>query len=353
MSYMPDITKKGNGQRDVSQSATPLRQRIHEVLRAGRYSYLTEKAYVAWIRRFIVFHGRRHPSDLGAEHVERFLTYLAIERKVAPPTQAQALNALLFLYRKVLGVELPWLNEVVRAKKRPRLPVVLTVNEVQATLAELHGVYWLIASLLYGSGLRLMECLRLRVKDVNLEQRQIVVRSGKGDKDRVTVLPVSVLRALHLHLDHQHALHRRDVERGGGEAYLPFALSRKYANAGRSWGWQFVFRAARDVYLPDLGRAVRWHVHEKSVQRAVQTAIRRAGIVKPASCHTLRHSFATHLLQRGQDLRTIQELLGHKDVSTTMIYTHVAGIGATGTVSPLDTPPIAEITLPYGSATRR
>ncbi len=316
-----------------------LKQRIHAVLRAGRYSHLTERAYVAWIRRYILFHGRRHPADLGPEHVEAYLTHLAVERRVAPSTQTQALNALLFLYRKVLGVELPWLDQVVRAKKPVRLPVVLSVEEVQGTLAELRGVHWIVCSLLYGSGFRLMECLRLRVKDVDFDLRQIVVRNGKGAKDRVTMLPNSVVRALQLHLDHERDLHRRRVTSGGGEVYLPFALHQKYPNAGRAWGWQFVFPAQRDTFLPDVGRNVRWHMHEKSVQRAVQSAIRRAGIIKPASCHTLRHSFATHLLQRGQDLRTIQELLGHKDVSTTMIYTHVAGLGYTGTASPLDLPP--------------
>jgi len=338
MSYMPDITKTETGQVREGREPT-LRQRMHALFRAGRYSYLTEKAYVAWIRRFIVFHGRRHPSELGAEHVEAFLSHLAVERRVAPSTQAQALNALLFLYRKVLGVDLPWLDAVVRAKKPQRLPVVLSVNEVRATLAELHGGYWLIGSLLYGSGLRLMECLRLRVKDIDFERRQIIVRSGKGAKDRITLLPGSVTEQLRLHLDRERESHRLRLERGGGEVYLPFALIRKYPNAGKAWGWQFVFSAAQDVYLPDLGRYVRWHLHEKSVQRAVQTALRRAGIVRPASCHTLRHSFATHLLQRGQDIRTIQELLGHADVNTTMIYTHVAGLGATGTVSPLDSPP--------------
>lgn len=342
---MPDITKKGTGHEASNEELRALRDRMHEVLRASRYSYLTEKAYVAWIRRYIVFHRRRHPAALGPEDVEAFLTHLAIERGVAASTQTQALNALLFLYRKVLELEIPWLQGVIRAKRPARLPTVLSVDEIQATLAELQGVYWLIGSLLYGSGLRLMECMRLRVKDLNVSQRQIVVRSGKGDKDRITILPNSVTGPLGLHLSRQRELHRRCLERGGGEVFLPHALHRKYPNAGKAWGWQFVFPASHDVYLPDLGRAVRWHLHEKSVQRAVQTAIRRAGIVKPASCHTLRHSFATHLLQRGQDIRTIQELLGHSDVSTTMIYTHVAGLGTTGTVSPLDTPPLSAAPL--------
>ena len=313
-----------------------LSQRIRATLRAGHYSHLTETAYIAWIRRFVEFHRGRNPADLGADEIRAYLTHLAVARKVAPPTQNQALSALLFLYRRVLGIELPWIDDVVRAKKSARLPVVLTVDEVQAVLAELQGVYWLIASLLYGSGLRLMECLRLRVKDLDFDQRQIVVRSGKGGKDRVTVLPNSVVTALRVHLAHRREQHQQRLARGGGEVYLPYALERKYPNAGRSWPWQFVLAANMDVFLPELRRAVGWHLHEKSVQRAVQSAMRRAAIEKTASCHTLRHSFATHLLQRGQDIRTIQELLGHKDVSTTMIYTHVAGIGATGTISPLD-----------------
>jgi integron integrase len=313
--------------------------RIRATLRAGHYSHLTERAYTAWIRRFIEFHRGRDPADMGADEVRAYLTHLAVQRRVAAPTQNQALNALLFLYRRVLGVELAWIDEVVRAKKSARLPLVLTLEEVQALLSELQGVYWIIASLLYGSGLRLMECLRLRVKDLDFEQRRITVRSGKGGKDRVTVLPNAVVPSLRLHLTRRREQHQQRLGRGGGEVYLPYALHRKYPSAGRSWAWQFVFGASTDVFLPELGRAVSWHLHEKSMQRAVQTALRRAGIEKPASCHTLRHCFATHLLQRGQDIRTIQELLGHKDVSTTMIYTHVAGIGATGTVSPLDSSP--------------
>jgi integron integrase len=313
-----------------------LMDRVRGKLRAGHYSHLTEKAYVAWIRRFILFHGKQHPLTLGPAHVEAFLTHLAVQNRVSAATQTQALNALLFLYRRVLDVELPWLHSVVRAKRPVRLPVVLTPDEVAAVLASLRGVHWLIGALLYGSGLRLMECLRLRVKDVDLAARQLTVRSGKGDKDRVTVLADAALGPLEEHLARRREQHRLDLTRGSGVVYLPDALHRKYPSASREWGWQFVFAANRDVVLYD-GRAVRWHVHEKGVQRAMREAIRRAGIDKPASCHTLRHSFATHLLQRGQDIRTIQELMGHADVSTTMIYTHVAGIGGTGTVSPLDT----------------
>jgi integron integrase len=313
-----------------------LLDRVRAKLRAGHYSHLTERAYVTWIRRFILFHGKQHPLTLGPVHVEVFLSHLAVKRKVSASTQNQALNALLFLYRRVLEVELPWLQGVTRAKKPVRLPVVLTPDEVAAVLAGLRGTYWLVGALLYGSGLRLMECLRLRVKDVDLGARQLTVRGGKGDKDRVTILAATVIGALEQHLARRREEHRQDLACGSGAVYLPDALHRKYPNAAREWAWQFVFAAEVDVMLRDSNRAVRWHLHERSVQRAMREAIRRAGIANPASCHTLRHSFATHLLQRGQDIRTIQELMGHNDVSTTMIYTHVAGIGATGTVSPLD-----------------
>jgi len=317
----------------------PLMQRVRAMLRVGHYSHLTEKAYTGWIRRYILFHRKRHPLEMGVAEITEFLSDLAQRQKVSSPTQTQALSALLFLYRRVLGVELPWLDKIVRARKPARIPVVLTVHEVQVLLAQLDGVYWLIASLLYGSGLRLMECLNLRVKDIDLPARQIVVRSGKGQKDRVTVLANSCVELLQAHLRLRREQHVRDLARGSGAAYLPHALARKYPGAARSWGWQYVFSASADVFIADAGGRVRWHLHEKSVQHAVRQAVLRAGFTKPASCHTLRHSFATHLLQRGQDIRTIQELLGHKDVSTTMIYTHVAGIGVTGTVSPLDASP--------------
>ncbi len=313
-----------------------LLQRIRAVLRAGRYSYLTEKAYVLWIRRFILYHGKRHPLEMGAAEVAAFLSHLATTRAVSASTQNQAMHALLFLYRRVLEVDLPWIEQVVRARKPLRLPVVLSHEEVRAVLAQLDGAYWIVASLLYGSGLRLMECLRLRVKDIDFKAKQVVVRGGKGDRDRVTVLAQACVQPLQMHLERLRERHRHALSRGSGEAYLPVALRRKYPNAGREWGWQFVFPANKDVHLAEIGRKVRWHLHEKSVQHAMRRAVVRAGLAKPASCHTLRHSFATHLLQRGTDIRTIQQLLGHKDVSTTMIYTHVAGLGATGTPSPLD-----------------
>jgi integron integrase len=251
---------------------------VRAALRTGHYSHLTERAYVGWVRRFIAFNGGRHAAELGREEIGAFLNHLAVRMKVTPSTQNQALNALLFLYRRVLGVELPWLSEVLRARKPSRLPTVLTVNEVHALIAELRGVYWLVGNLLYGSGLRLMECVRLRVKDIDFDQRQIVVRNGKGGKDRVTVLPNSVVAALRVHLERRREQHRRKLAAGAGEAYLPYALHRKYPAGGRMWWWQFVFAANSDVYLPELGRAVSWHLHEKSVQRAVLLAVRRAGI---------------------------------------------------------------------------
>jgi integron integrase len=311
-------------------------ERVRSTLRAGHYSHLTEKAYVGWIRRFILFHGKRHPAELGAEDIARFLSDLAERRKVSATTQTQALSALLFLYQRVLDIELQWIDKIVRAKKPVRLPVVLTPGEIAAVLAQLDGVYWTIASLLYGSGLRLMECLRLRVKDLDFDAHQITVRDGKGAKDRVTVLARQSIQPLRSHLQRKLEHYRRDLLRGFGETYLPIALARKYPHAAREWPWQFVFPARSDVFWPEIGRPVRWHLHEKSVQHAVRRAVLAAGIAKPASCHTFRHSFATHLLQRGTDIRTIQQLLGHNDISTTMIYTHVAGLGATGTVSPLD-----------------
>lgn len=314
-----------------------LMRRVRGVLRARHYSRLTERAYVGWIRRYIMFHGKRHPRELDAAHVEAFLTSLAVDAEVSASTQNQALSALLFLYSKVLGQELEWIRGAVRARPAARLPVVLSPEEVAGLLSELSGVYWLIGCLLYGSGLRLMESLRLRVKDVDFDAKQIVVRDGKGGKDRVTMLPEKALGPLRLHVGTRREEHARELARGRGIAPLPPSLRRKYPWACAELGWQYVFAASRDVFSHELGGYVRWHLHEKSLQREVRRAARRAGISKPATCHSLRHSFATHLLQRGQDIRTIQQLLGHKDVRTTMIYTHVAGINHLGTMSPLDT----------------
>lgn len=313
-----------------------LLDQVRERLRLKHYSIRTEQAYLDWIKRYILFHGKRHPVSMGKEEVERFLTHLAVERKVAASTQNQALSAILFLYKEVLGRELEWLDNVERAKRPARVPVVLTEAEVRALLGQLEGRHWLMASLLYGAGLRLMECVRLRVKDIDFGYAQITVRDGKGDKDRVTMLPGALREKLEEHLGRVKALHQKDLKEGFGEVYLPFALARKYPRAGREWAWQYAFPAFKRSIDPRSGIERRHHIDEQSLQRAVKTALRQAGIAKPASCHTLRHSFATHLLQSGYDIRTVQELLGHKDVSTTMIYTHVLNRGGKGVRSPLD-----------------
>jgi integron integrase len=309
---------------------------VREALRVRHYSRRTERAYVGWIRRYILFHGKRHPTDMGAEEVTRFLSSLAVEGRVSSSTQNQALSALLFLYGPVLGVELPWLDELVRAARPQRLPVVLSRDEVRAVLLALRGTTRLMAVLLYGAGLRLLECARLRVKDIDFAANQIVVRSGKGDHDRVTLLPAAVRPALQRHLAQVRAQHERDLRAGAGWVELPHALARKYPDAGREWPWQWVFPATRTYVERTTGQRRRHHLHETAVQRAVHRAVREAGLAKPASCHTFRHSFATHLLEDGYDIRTVQELLGHRDVRTTMIYTHVLNRGPAGVRSPLD-----------------
>ena len=313
-----------------------LLDRVRERIRYKHYSLRTEESYVQWIRRFVIFHGKRHPSEMGAPEVEAFLTSLAVEGNVAASTQNQARSALLFLYKEVLGSELPWLNNVEQAKKPRRLPVVLTEEEVRSVLGSLEGVVWLAAALLYGAGLRLMECMRLRVQDIDFKRREILVRDGKGFKDRVTMLPAKVASSLQQHLEKVKALHAADLAEGFGEVYLPYALERKYLDAAKSWGWQYVFPAGKRSVDPRSGKTRRHHLDEQMIQRAVKQAVRNTGIVKAATPHTLRHSFATHLLQNGQDIRTVQELLGHEDVQTTMIYTHVLNRGGRGVTSPLD-----------------
>jgi len=316
--------------------APRLLEQVREVLRGMHYSYRTEKTYHYWIRYFILWSGKRHPREMGATEVTAFLNYLASERDVAAATQNQALSALLFLYTKVLGVKLPWLDDLVRAKRPVRLPVVLTQLEVQRLLEHSRGTTGLMLSLLYGCGLRLRECLRLRVKDVDFVYRQVLVREGKGNKDRVTMLPEKLLAPLQQHLGRVKRLHESDLAQGYGEAELPHALERKYPRAGREWAWQFVFPSLKRSPDPRSSVIRRHHVYPQTVSRAVKRAVRAAGIAKHVGCHTLRHSFATHLLQSGSDIRTVQELLGHADVSTTMIYTHVMNKGARGTRSPLD-----------------
>lgn len=289
-----------------------------------------------WVRRFVLFHDKRHPGDMGAAEMEAFLTHLAVDGGVASSTQNQAKSALLFLYRQVLNIDLPWLDDVTSAKPKQRLPVVLTHAETQAVLSRMAGTHGLMARLMYGAGLRLMECVRLRVKDADFAQGQIVVRDGKGGKDRVTMLPESVRGPLQTHFERVRLLHEQDLAAGYGEVYLPFALARKYPNAAREWGWQYVFPSTKRSVDPRAGVIQRHHIDEKGVQRAMKQAVRDIGLAKPATPHTLRHSFATHLLQAGYDIRTVQELLGHKHVETTMLYTHVLNKGGRGVISPLD-----------------
>lgn len=310
--------------------------RLREALRFRRYSLKTEKNYVHWVVRFIHFHGKRHPQEMGAVEVTAFLNHLANARRVSASTQNQALSALLFLYREVLEVELPWLDGLVRAKSAKRLPTVLTRSEVQAVLAKLSGTRWLMASLLYGAGLRLNECLSLRVKDVDLSGCKLMVRQGKGNKDRVTLLPRSLVTPLTSHLERVKSMHEADLAQGLGEAPLPSALAGKYPKAGYLWAWQFVFPSVNHCQDPYTGRTVRYHLHEKTLQRAIKEATRLARIGKPVGCHTFRHAFATHLLEAGHNIRVVQQLMGHKDVETTMIYTHVMNSSLAEVRSPVD-----------------
>ena len=320
----------------VFQQSPKLLDRMRAEIRLRHYSLRTEEAYVDWARRYILFHHKRHPQEMGAGEVAAFLSYLASERGVSASTQNQAKSALLFLYREVLGIELPWLDEVIAAKVSRRLPVVLTPTEVRRLLEATSGTLGLVISLLYGTGMRLLEGLRLRVKDVEFERREIIVREGKGNKDRVTVLPENLILPLKAHLEKVKALHEKDLAAGFWEVYLPDALAVKYPNAAKTFGWQYVFPSAARSVDPRSGKERRHHLYETSVQRAVRDAARKANIIKPVTPHVLRHSFATHLLQAGYDIRTVQELLGHKDVQTTMIYTHVLNKGGRGVVSPLD-----------------
>jgi integron integrase len=321
----------------MAQPTTPrLLDQVRNEIRLRHYSIRTEDAYLGWIKRFILHHKKRHPRNMGAAEVTDFLTHLAVKGHVSASTQNQALNAVLFLYRDVLKIELPWLDGIQRAKSSRRLPVVLTREEVKRLLAQLDGTRWLIVALIYGSGLRLMEALRLRVKDVDFSYCQMFVRDAKGQKDRVTPLPTMLVDPLRQQLDRVRTLHQRDIADGFGRVWLPYALERKYPNACREWGWQFVFPSASRSSDPRSGIVRRHHVHESVVQKCVKQAVRDAQILKPATVHTLRHSFATHLLEDGYDIRTVQELLGHSDVSTTMIYTHVLHKGGKAARSPLD-----------------
>lgn len=309
---------------------------VRDKIRVKHYSIRTETQYLQWIKRFILFHNKRHPREMGAKEVEAFLTHLATVGNVSASTQNQALSALLFLYREIFELELPWLDQVVRAKKPQRLPVVLSKPEVANILARMQGTHGLIARLLYGTGMRIMECCRLRVQDIDFDRGEILIRDGKGAKDRVTMLPQILIEPLKAHLLWRKGLFEHDTVKGMAEAYLPDALERKYPNASTSWVWQYVFCSGSYSIDPRSGHERRHHLDEKLIQRAVKKAVIEAGITKLATPHTFRHSFATHLLEGGYDIRTVQELLGHSDVATTMIYTHVLNKGGRGVSSPLD-----------------
>ena len=322
--------------RESDQGKPKLLDRVRDTIRFKHYSLRTEQAYVDWIKRFILFHGKRHPEAMGAEEVRTFLSDLAANQNVAASTQNQAFSALLFLYRDVLKQDLPWIDNIERAKRPAKVPVVFTPEEARAIISKLHGTSRLMAQLLYGCGLRVMECVRLRVKDIDFALAQITVRDAKGGKDRVTMLPLNLSESLRRHLLRTKAQHEQDLEDGFGTVHLPFALSRKSPNAAREWAWQYVFPSSRIAVDPRSGKKQRHHVAEGILQSAIKKAVDASGIVKRANCHSLRHSFATHLLTKGYDIRTVQELLGHKDVSTTMIYTHVLNRPGLGVKSPLD-----------------
>ena len=331
-----DTTGASQQKKPFPESHSELFDRLHVALRARHYARRTEQAYGHWITRFTHFHHGRHPAEMAEPEINAFLTYLAVKGQVSASTQNQALAALLFLYRHVIGCNVGDLGEVIRARKPERLPVVMTREEVKAVLANLTGEKRLMASLMYGAGLRLMECLRLRVQDIDFSRNEILVRDGKGAKDRITMLPESLNAPLQAHLKKVKAIHEKDLADGWGRVLLPDALDRKYPNAPKDWRWQWVFPQETRWKNTKTGEEGRHHVHETILQRTVKDAVRRAGVVKHAGCHTFRHSFATHLLQTGYDIRTIQELLGHKDVSTTMMYTHVLNKGGHGVRSPID-----------------
>jgi len=336
-----------DGSAAVNAAALPpkpkLLDQVRQAIRTRHYSYRTEKAYVHWIKRFIFFHNKRHPAEMGEAEIARFLSSLASDGHVSASTQNQALNALLFLYKEVLGRKIGLIQGVVRANRPKRLPVVLTKEEVKRILDCIENIPWLMAVLLYGAGLRLLECCRLRVKDIDFYRKQIVVRAGKGNKDRYTMLPAAAVEPLRKHLQDVKRQHEEDLRRGLGRVALPDALARKYPNAAKEWGWQWVFPATSHCIDRATGERRRHHLHETVVQKAFKEARLKAGVFKPAGCHTLRHSFATHLLEDEYDIRTVQELLGHNDVSTTMIYTHVLNRGGRGVQSPFDRMTIAPV----------
>ena len=318
------------------QQKPRLLDEVRAVCRMRHLSLRTEQAYINWIKRYIVFHHKRHPSEMSEAEIRQFISHLAVEGGITASTQTVALSALLFLYRDVLKTELKYVANIERARKSKRLPTVFTREETKRIFANLEGSHWLIAGLLYGSGLRLMECLRLRVKDLDFSYGQITVHDGKGEKDRITMLPAKLKQPLRLHLQKIKALHEEDLRAGFGEVFLPYALAKKYPNAAKQWGWQYLFPSATRSRDPRSNVLRRHHFSDSAVQTAVKKAMQAARILKHGSCHTLRHSFATHLLEKGYDIRTVQELLGHKDVKTTMIYTHVLNRGGKGVMSPVD-----------------
>ncbi len=336
----PDRDGRWGGALSSDSTRAPrLLERVRSAIRVRHYSIRTEQAYIQWIRRFILFHGKRHPAELGGAEIATFLSHLAVDGNVAESTQNQALNAIVLLYRVVLEQEVTDLGAVVRARKPRRLPVVLTPVEVRGVLARLDGVHRLTAELMYGAGLRLLECVRLRIKDIEFARGEIVVRDGKGRRDRVTVLPERVRKRLSAQLARVRAIHEADLAEGFGSVHLPHALARKYRGADRDWPWQYAFPSDRRARDPRSGLVRRHHISESALQRAVKRAVGEARIAKPASCHSLRHSFATDLLAAGYDIRTVQEVLGHRSVATTMVYTHVLNRGGRGVRSPLDSTP--------------
>lgn len=308
---------------------------VRIVLRTSHYSKRTEESYISWIKRFIIFNNKKHPAEMGKEEIQEFINNLVVNGNVSSSTQNQALQAILFLYKKVLNKEVGWLEEIKHATRIKHLPVVFSKNEVNRVFEQCEGVIKLIVALLYGGGLRLSEVLNLRIKDIDFEYKLIIVRDGKGEKDRHTTLPNSIVQELKIHLNQVYLQHKKDLKKGKGETILPYALARKYPNAGKEFGWQYTFPADKFIKDKSTGLCYRYHIHESTIQRAVKEAIKKAGVIKQGSPHTFRHSFATHLLENGYDIRTIQELMGHKSVKTTMIYTHVLNKGI-GVKSPLD-----------------
>ena len=315
---------------------TKLLDQVRSELRVRHYSLRTEKSYISWIKRFILFHNKRHPNEMGAEEIRAFISILAVKENVSSSTQNQALQAILFLYKQILKRDVGWINEIERVARAKHIPVVFSRSEANKVLNNMNGVMRLVASLLYGGGLRLNECLRLRIKDIDFDYRQIVIREGKGEKDRRTTLPEKLTTELKEQIKNVKKLHTEDLKNNKGTTVLPYALRKKYVNAGKEFGWQFLFPSGSFVVDEDSGQRYRYHIHSSTIQKAIKEAIKKAGIIKAGSPHTFRHSFATHLLESGYDIRTVQELLGHKDVRTTMIYTHVLNKGGLGVKSPLD-----------------